>query len=271
VVVSAVAPHITVEPLTKFVPATVSVNAAPPASAEVGLREVIVGPATVNVDAEDFAPPGLCTVMLSAPVLAIRVGGSVAVIDVEVPAVTASAVAPQYTSEPDTKFPPPSVTSAIKLAPVTVIAAADAPATTGMGLTDEIVGPSTANVLAAEEAALEFFTVTRADPAAASWVLVTAAVSEVVLPGVVRVVVNGVEPHSTVEPPTKLIPVTVSVKAAPPAAVAVGLSAVIAGPLTVKSLAADEAALEFFTVTLCEPAEASWALVTAAVSEVALP
>src|SRR5204863_8067784 len=43
VVVSAVAPHCTVAPLTKFVPFTVKVNPAPPAVAEFGLRLVMVG------------------------------------------------------------------------------------------------------------------------------------------------------------------------------------------------------------------------------------
>ena len=43
VVVSAVAPHCTVAPLTRLVPYTVKVNPAPPAVAEFGLRLVIVG------------------------------------------------------------------------------------------------------------------------------------------------------------------------------------------------------------------------------------
>jgi hypothetical protein len=43
VVASAVEPHCAVAPLTKFVPFTVSVNPAPPAVAEFGLRLAIVG------------------------------------------------------------------------------------------------------------------------------------------------------------------------------------------------------------------------------------
>jgi hypothetical protein len=46
VVVSAVLPHCTVEPETKFVPLTVSVNAAPPAVVEAGERLVMVGAIT---------------------------------------------------------------------------------------------------------------------------------------------------------------------------------------------------------------------------------
>ena len=84
-------------------------------------------------------------------------------------------------------------------------------------------------------------------------------------------VVRDVEFHSTVEPLTKLVPVTVSVKGALPATAEVGLSDVIVGPPMVKVYAADEAALEFWTVTFGDPAEASWVLVTAAVSEAGLP
>jgi hypothetical protein len=56
-----------------------------------------------------------------------------------------------------------------------------------------------------------------------------------------------------------------------PAAIVLGLSDAMAGPLTVNALAEEEAALVFCTVTDCGPAEASWVLVTAAVSEVAPP
>jgi hypothetical protein len=45
-----------------------------------------------------------------------------------------------------------------------------------------MLGPATVNVLAGEDAALEFCTVTFGDPADATWALVTAAVNEVVLP-----------------------------------------------------------------------------------------
>ena len=56
-----------------------------------------------------------------------------------------------------------------------------------------------------------------------------------------------------------------------PAAIVVGLSDVIVGPLTVNVLAEEEALLEFWTVTFGVPAAASWVVVTSAVSEVALP
>ena len=58
-------------------------------------------------------------------------------------------------------------------------------------------------------------------------------------------VVRGVEFHSTVEPATKFVPVTVSVKGAPPAAAEAGLSDAMAGSLTVNVLAGEEAVLKF--------------------------
>lgn len=93
-VASVVAPHITVEPPAKFVPVTLSVKGLPPARAELGLSEVSVGPTTVTVDAAEAAPPGLCTVRLSLPVLPSRRAGIAAVMDVALPAVTANAVVP---------------------------------------------------------------------------------------------------------------------------------------------------------------------------------
>ena len=47
VVASAVAFHFTVEVETKFVPFTVKVNCGPPAAAQVGLSELIVGTALI--------------------------------------------------------------------------------------------------------------------------------------------------------------------------------------------------------------------------------
>jgi len=64
--------------------------------------------------------------------------------------------------------------------------------------------------------------------------------------------------------------VTVSVKGTAPAAIEVTLSDAMVGPRTVNVLAEDEVALEFWTVTFADPAEASWAVVTPAVSEAGL-
>jgi hypothetical protein len=94
VVARDVEPQYTVELATKFVPVTVSVKPVDPATPGVGLSAVMVGPATVNTDAGDVAPPGLCTVRFSFPVEASRLGGIVAVMEFALPPVTANAVAP---------------------------------------------------------------------------------------------------------------------------------------------------------------------------------
>lgn len=118
-------------------------------------------------------------------------------------------------------------------------------------------GRVTVNAIAGEEAVLVFCTVTFGDPAEASWALATVAVSEVVLPGVVGLVASGFPPHSTLEPATKFVPITVSAKPAPPATAEVGLSDAIIGLLTVNAIAEDEAVLVFCTVIFGDPAEAS--------------
>jgi len=162
-----------------------------------------------------------------------------------------------------------TVEAPMKFVPVTVSVNGAAPATAVAGVSDVIVGALTVKVDAAEDALLEFFTVTFTVPASMSCALETAAVSEVGLPEVS--VVSGVEPHITVEAPRKCVPVTVSVNGTSPATAVDGVSDAIVGPLMVKADPPEDTELEFFTLTLAVPAEASWVLVTAAVSEVALP
>jgi len=58
VVVGVLAPKLTVEPLTKFVPFTVSVNAAPPAVALVGMSVVMVGVLLAAVTVTETAVDG---------------------------------------------------------------------------------------------------------------------------------------------------------------------------------------------------------------------
>jgi hypothetical protein len=84
VVASGVAPQFTAELAAKFVPVTVSVKVVAPATAEVGLSDVIAGPSTVKVLAED-TPVGLCTVTLCSPALASCVLVTAAVRDVALP------------------------------------------------------------------------------------------------------------------------------------------------------------------------------------------
>ena len=69
----------------------------------------------------------------------------------------------------------------------------------------------------------------------------------------------------------KFVPATASVNGADPATAVAGVNVAIAGPVNVNTSAGEEEVIVFFTVTFTAPAVASWAAVTAAVSEVALP
>lgn len=66
-VVSAVVPHITLEPPTKFVPVTMRLKGALAATAEVGLSDAIRGPLTVNAVAVDEAVLVFCTTTFGEP------------------------------------------------------------------------------------------------------------------------------------------------------------------------------------------------------------
>ena len=79
-VVNAVPFQLTTAPLTKLLPFTVSVNAAPPTKAPAGESDETIGAVLliVKVRAADVPPPGvgLVTVMLAEPALAISLAGT---------------------------------------------------------------------------------------------------------------------------------------------------------------------------------------------------
>jgi hypothetical protein len=83
VVTSEVAFHFTVDVGTKFVPFTVKVSCAPPAVAQIGLIELVVGVGLliVNVCGFDVPPPGggFTTVTEAMPAFATRAAVTVAV------------------------------------------------------------------------------------------------------------------------------------------------------------------------------------------------
>jgi hypothetical protein len=84
VVVSAVPFQFTVEIVAKFVPLTVKVNPGPPAVAQVGLSELIVGGAAiVNVTGFDAEPVEFLTVTGAVPAVAISAASTIAVSWVE--------------------------------------------------------------------------------------------------------------------------------------------------------------------------------------------
>jgi hypothetical protein len=107
-------------------------------------------------------------------------------------------------------------------------------------------------------------TVTEAVPAVAMRAAGTVAVSCV---AETNVVVSAVPLHLTVEPNTKLVPLTVNVNCGPPAVVQVGLSELIVGGATIVNVTGfDAEPVEFLTVTGAVPAVAISAASTIAVS-----
>ena len=159
--------------------------------------------------------------------------------------------------EPDTKPEPDTARSK-----------AGAPADTDAGVSELITGGGavTVKTAAADVTGPGFTTVIFTEPGAATRFAGTAAVSCVALP---KVVVSAAPPHCTVEPDTKLVPVTVSVNAAPPATAEEGDSEEIVGagaaPM-VNEKGADGTGPGFTTVIFTEPGAATRFAGTAAVS-----
>jgi hypothetical protein len=125
--------HFTVDVETKFVPFIVNVNCAPPAVAQVGLIEVVVGTGLliVNVCGFDVPPPGggFTTVTDAVPAFATRAAVTVAVSCVEETNVVVKAVPFQRTVE-----------LATKLVPFTVMVNCGDPARHKLGLIEVVVG-----------------------------------------------------------------------------------------------------------------------------------
>ena len=143
-VVSAVPFHLTADPDRKFVPLTVSVNAAPPTVAPVGDTDAIVGAGLLiaRVVAAVVPPPGagLVTVTLAAPAVAISIAGTCAEICVAPVKLVANAVSFQLITELDTKLAP--VTVSVKAVPPTVALMGDRLAIVGTGsLTVKVAAP----------------------------------------------------------------------------------------------------------------------------------
>jgi len=143
--------------------------------------------------------------------------------------------------EPDTKPEPDTARSK-----------AGAPADTDAGVSELITGGGavTVNTAAADVTGPGFTTVTLTGPGDAIRFAGTAAVSCVAL---TKVVVNAVPPHCTVEPETKLVPVTASVNAGPPATPEEGDSEEMVGAggaVIVNTAAAEVTGPGFTTVML---------------------
>jgi len=230
VVVRALPLKLTTAPLTKLDPLTVSVNAPDPAVALAGCSVVIAGTGLfaaalmANVSAFDVPPPGtgFVTVTAGVPVLATSVARIDAVTFVALTKVVVRALPLNLTTAPLTKLDPLTVSvnapdPAVALAGWSVVIA-------GVGLFAALM----VNVSAPEvpPPGVGVKTVTEAVPTAAMSLVGTAAVNCVALPGVVT---NATPFHFTTELVTKFVPVTVSVKPAPPAVAELGIKEVSVG------------------------------------------
>jgi hypothetical protein len=218
-VVARAAPfHSTVEDDAKLVPVTVNVKAAPPAIAEPGVNNVIVGTGVVivNVRAAEVPPPGeglntvtlaVLTELMSAAVMA----ACKLVLETKV----VERVLPFHCT----------VDVGMKFVPVTVNVKPAPPAEAELGFKDVTVGEGLPMVkvstLDVPPPGVGVETVTVAVPLAAMSAAVMAACSWVVDP---KVVGRALPFQFTVESEIKFVPLTVSVKLALPTGAELGLS-----------------------------------------------
>ncbi len=198
---------------TKLLPFTVNVNAAPPAAVLGGASDVSAGTGLgalmVNVRAFEVPPPGagVTTVTGALPAVPMSLAGIAAVTWPALTNVVVRAAPFQRTSEVPTKLLP--FTVSVNAAPpaAVLVGASDVSAGTGLGalmvnVSAFEVPPPGAGVT----------TVTGALPAVA---MSLARIAAVTWPAFTNVVVRATPFQRTSEVPTKLLPFTVSVNAAP--------------------------------------------------------
>ena len=214
--------HCTTALAMKPVPLTVSVKPAWPAVAVSGLSVVITGVGTGEiVKGSPFdTPPVSLTVTVAPPAVAVRLAATVALNWVALTKVVGRGTLPAV--------PAHCTTAALsKFVPMTVSDNAGPPATAVFGLIEVIVGGAGEIVKGRPlDVPLSLDTVTVTDPGIAIRLESTDAVTTVSLTGVLG---RADVPHSTTSLPSKLVPVTVSVKLDPPAVAEAGLRELIVG------------------------------------------
>jgi len=135
--IAGLVPKFTVTPATKPVPVRVNVKAAPPTVAEVGTREVSVGPEAaliVNDRLPDVPPPGagFVTVTVAVPAVAISAAVIAAVNCVALTNVVVLAAPLNFTTDVDSK--PVPFTVRVKAAPPAVALVGEREVAVGAGL-----------------------------------------------------------------------------------------------------------------------------------------
>ena len=208
---------------TKFVPVIVSVKAGPPALVLGGESDEITGTGllTVKLEAALVPPPGagLTTVTRAICPCAMSLARMAAFNCMALTTVVFRAEPFHITAEVDTNFLP--LTVSVKAAPPAVTLEGESEVIAGTGLL--IVNVCAAEVPPPGEG---LNTTTDAVPAAEMSAALIAAVSFVLL---TKVVVRFEPFHCTTDVFTKFVPVTVSVKAGPPATALEGANVVSAG------------------------------------------
>jgi len=136
-VIAGLDPKFTVAPVTKPVPVSVSVNAAPLTVAEPGAIELSVGPAAALIVKDrlpDVPPPGagFVTVTVAVPAVAISAAVIAAVNCVALTNVVVLAAPLNFTTDVGTK--PVPLTVRVKAAPPAVALAGDREVAVGAGL-----------------------------------------------------------------------------------------------------------------------------------------
>lgn len=241
----------TFDALTKFVPLTIKVKAAPPTITGAGLMLVKVGSGLVWIivksSSADNPPPtaGLKTLTFAVPAFTTSVAGITAVTCVaETKVVTRSAPFQRMTA-PLTKLLP--LTASVNwLLPEAMELGARLVATgTGFGgiivkVADEVVPPPGSGLK----------TVTAAEPALRMSAAVIAACNCVAL---TNVVTRSVPFQRTMELLLKFVPLTVSVKAADVANIEVGLMLVRVGNGLLTAIVTDEPGAEITSATSSPP------------------
>src|ERR1035441_9699408 len=256
VVGSAVPFHWTTAPEAKPLPLTVSVKLDPPAVVVEGFRLLIVGDAVIENEAPAEVAPPLETVMVTVPADTIRLLPTVAVNCVALTNVVGSAVPFHWTTAPEAK--PLPLTVSVKL---------DPPAVVVEGFRLLIVGDDLIENEAPAEVAPPLETVMVTVPADTIRLLPTVAVNCVALTNVVG---SAVPFHWTTAPEAKPLPLTVSVKLDPPAVVVEGFRLLIVGDDLIENEAPAEVAPPLETVMVTVPADTIRLLPTVAVNCVAL-
>jgi hypothetical protein len=215
--------------VTKPVPFTVRVKAAPVAVAELGLSEVMTGGGlTVNGKPFEVTPPDK-TVIVELPALAKKLAETAAASCVALPKVVGTAAAFHWTAAPGTK--PLPFTVSVKAGPSAVAE---------LGLSDVRTGGGLMVNGVPFEVTPPDVTVTVALP----WLAMRPAGTEVVsCVGPIKVAGKGLPFHCIVAPDTKPMPFTAKGKAAPPAVAEFGFKEEMTG------LMAKETALE---ITPCK-------------------